>query len=404
LNYTFTNVQANHTISASFAIDQFTITATAGVHGSISPSGVVSLDYGANQTFTITPDSGYYVASLVIDSVADGAQETFTFTNVTANHSIAATFTTHPSPQLASISSSAAYRGETVNIIVTGENFISGCTGLNVGTDIVIDTLIVHSSDSLFATISINASATPGSRTITVINGPPGGGASGALTFTILNHAPGAFHLLEPANNDTVVLRGTPVPVVFSWNPSADLDINDTLTYILHLSGSPAGDSVTVKGDTIISLAGLMSVLSPHTTYTWSVSVTDGYDTVAAADTFMFRTSDNVVTSVSDNKNQIPKEYALHQNYPNPFNPLTRIQFDLPRQSLVTLTVYNLLGQQIVKLIEGELMNAGVQEIGLDGSNIGSGIYFYRLIAEDQGKEGARKEPFVSIHKMILLK
>ena len=54
-SYTFTNVTANHTIAASFAIDTYTITASAGANGTISPTGAVSVNYGANQTFTITP-------------------------------------------------------------------------------------------------------------------------------------------------------------------------------------------------------------------------------------------------------------------------------------------------------------------------------------------------------------
>ena len=54
-SYTFTNVTADHTIAASFAIDTYTITASAGANGSISPSGAMTVNYGANQTFTITP-------------------------------------------------------------------------------------------------------------------------------------------------------------------------------------------------------------------------------------------------------------------------------------------------------------------------------------------------------------
>ena len=402
--HTFTNVIANHTIAATFAIQTFTITAAAGPHGSISPAGAVSVTYGASQTFTITPDPGYYIADLSIDSINAGTQSGYTFTNVTSNHSIAASFGTHPTPQLTGISSSAAFRGETVNLMLTGANFVSCWTRLNVGAGIVLDTLIVHSADTLFATLTVGAGTIPGSTTFTVTNIPPGGGTSNGLTFTVRNRAPGAFHLLAPANGDTLVLKATPAPIVFSWKPSANLDIADTLTYILHIPGTPVGDSVTVKSDTTVSLAGLMSSLTPHTTYSWSVSVTDGYDTVAATDTFTFTTSDGVLASASEGKNLIPKEYALHQNFPNPFNPVTKIRFDLPRQSVVTLAVYNVLGQQVVQLIDGELMNAGVQEIGLDASNLGSGIYFYRLAAEDRSKAGAGKEPFVRTHKMILLK
>src|SRR6185503_4075669 len=71
-NFTFNNVQANHTISASFAINTFTITATAGANGSISPSGAVVVNCGANQTFTITPDACYAIADVIVDGSSVG--------------------------------------------------------------------------------------------------------------------------------------------------------------------------------------------------------------------------------------------------------------------------------------------------------------------------------------------
>ncbi len=96
--YTFNNVTADHTIAASFvAVSSYTITASAGANGSISPSGAVVVSAGANKTFTITPTFGYAVASVVVDSVNKGAISTYTFTNVVANgHTIAATFVSGP--------------------------------------------------------------------------------------------------------------------------------------------------------------------------------------------------------------------------------------------------------------------------------------------------------------------
>ena len=65
--YTFTNVTANHTISASFTLVNYTITASAGTGGSISPSGNVSVGCGSDQTFTITPDPCYMIADVIVD-------------------------------------------------------------------------------------------------------------------------------------------------------------------------------------------------------------------------------------------------------------------------------------------------------------------------------------------------
>ncbi|HET9681388.1 MAG TPA: LamG-like jellyroll fold domain-containing protein, partial [Candidatus Limnocylindrales bacterium] len=91
-SYTFPAVAANHTITATFAIDTFTITATAGAGGSIAPAGDVVVDYGTDKAFTITPATGHHVADVLVDGVSVGAVGTYTFTAVTAGHTIAASF------------------------------------------------------------------------------------------------------------------------------------------------------------------------------------------------------------------------------------------------------------------------------------------------------------------------
>ena len=91
-SYTFTNVTTNHTISAKFAIIHDTITASNGSNGTINPSGAVIVNYSANQTFTFTPNTGYYVDSLIVDGVRQTSASSYTFTNITANHTIRVTF------------------------------------------------------------------------------------------------------------------------------------------------------------------------------------------------------------------------------------------------------------------------------------------------------------------------
>src|SRR5207249_12089550 len=90
--YTFTNVLANHTIAASFAIDTYTITASAGANGSISPSGAVTVNATDSKTFIIAANTNYHVADVLVDGSSVGAVTTYTFTNVLANHTIAASF------------------------------------------------------------------------------------------------------------------------------------------------------------------------------------------------------------------------------------------------------------------------------------------------------------------------
>lgn len=95
--YTFTNITANHTITAVYTIKTSAITATAGANGSISPSGVTNLNCGTNQAYTITPSAGYVVQDVLVDGVSVGAVTSYTFTSVTAGpHTISASFVTAP--------------------------------------------------------------------------------------------------------------------------------------------------------------------------------------------------------------------------------------------------------------------------------------------------------------------
>src|SRR5207249_1937339 len=98
-SYTFSNVTADHTIAASFAITTHTITASAGANGAISPSGAVSVADGASQSFTITPDARYHILDVLVDGVSVGSGGSYSFSDVTADHTIAASFalTTHTS-------------------------------------------------------------------------------------------------------------------------------------------------------------------------------------------------------------------------------------------------------------------------------------------------------------------
>ena len=95
-SYTFTNVTTVHTISVTFKLMQYTLSATAGTGGGgISPSGDVAVDYGSDQTFNFNPDTGYEIDQVLVDGVNDDtavSAGSYTFTNVTAGHSIYVTF------------------------------------------------------------------------------------------------------------------------------------------------------------------------------------------------------------------------------------------------------------------------------------------------------------------------
>jgi hypothetical protein len=85
-------LNSNVSVTATFNLKTYTITATTGVNGSISPSGAVTVNWGSSQTFTITPKTGYRIANVKVDGVSQGAISSYTFSNVKANHSIAASY------------------------------------------------------------------------------------------------------------------------------------------------------------------------------------------------------------------------------------------------------------------------------------------------------------------------
>ena len=101
-----------------------------------------------------------------------------------------------------------------------------------------------------------------------------------------------------------------------------------------------------------------------------------------------------------DKTQEIPDEYNMEQNYPNPFNPVTKIRYALPAMSEVRLTVYNILGQEVTKLVDG-VQDAGYKEIDWNASSYMSGIYFYRIQAISAADP---THTFSQVRKMLLIK
>jgi hypothetical protein len=111
---------------------------------------------------------------------------------------------------------------------------------------------------------------------------------------------------------------------------------------------------------------------------------TAGYDTLTMC---------TVVTNLSGIGSIMPKTYSLSQNYPNPFNPVTKINFAIPKSGFVTLRIYDILGRQLVSLVN-ETKNPGNYSVDFNASSLNSGVYFYRL--EVNG--------FTDTKKMLLIK
>jgi hypothetical protein len=116
-----------------------------------------------------------------------------------------------------------------------------------------------------------------------------------------------------------------------------------------------------------------------------------GSDTITAYldDIYFFYSS---LTETNPISYTIPVEISLYQNYPNPFNPVTEIKFDIPKPGQVILKVYDIAGREVWSF--NDFKKAGSYSVTFDGTNLASGIYFYRLEAD----------AFAESKKMVLIK
>lgn len=96
-----------------------------------------------------------------------------------------------------------------------------------------------------------------------------------------------------------------------------------------------------------------------------------------------------------------PESFDLSQNYPNPFNPITTIEFTLNEPSVVSLKIFNVLGQEVARLIDNSSLEGGSQILDFDGSQLSSGVYFYQLMADPLSGQG---KMISQVRKMLLVK
>ncbi len=109
--------------------------------------------------------------------------------------------------------------------------------------------------------------------------------------------------------------------------------------------------------------------------------------------TVIYTTRYSNLVGIEQISTQLPESYVLAQNYPNPFNPTTTVRFDIPKEAFVKVAVFNVMGQEVETLVNQDV-KAGQYKVTWDASRYASGIYFYKLIAND----------YVSTKKMILIK
>ena len=147
---------------------------------------------------------------------------------------------------------------------------------------------------------------------------------------------------------------------------------------------------IPLESDTLLSAD--FEIPSDAPTGLWNLSFEhSAYGTLTLLDAFDI--GPMIVGINSEVFQSLPAKFELTENYPNPFNPVTKISYTLPISSEVSLIIYNILGDEVARLVDG-FQQAGEYNTTWNASNIASGIYFYRLKAGD----------FVQTRKMVLLK
>jgi hypothetical protein len=135
------DTSTSNTVSQVVKPDTFTITSTAGAHGTINPAGAVKVARGSNKTFTITANSGFHIDSVTVDGSKVDSTLTYTFTNVTANHTINATFSASQYTITASAGANGTIAPSGAIVVTAGTNqsfAITGNTGYRVA-DVLVD-------------------------------------------------------------------------------------------------------------------------------------------------------------------------------------------------------------------------------------------------------------------------
>jgi hypothetical protein len=289
-SYTFSNVTAAHTISATFAVRTYAITASAGTGGSISPTGSVSVNHGANQTFTITPNTGYSIASVTVDGVSQGAIGSYTFSNVTAAHTISATFAVRTYTITASAGTGGSISPTGSVSVNHGANqtfTITPNTGYTVSNIVVDGSSVGAVTTYTFSNVTAahTISATFSVRTYAITASAGTGGTITPSGSVSVNHGANQIFTITPNTGysvATVTVDGVSQGAISSYafsNVTANHTISATFTAnsVIISASAGSGGSISPSGAvTVIYGSNQTFIITPTSGYAISNVLVDG--------------------------------------------------------------------------------------------------------------------------------
>ena len=300
--YTFENVTADHTINATFeAIPTYTITATAGENGTITPDGEVEVAEGAEQAFAIVANEGYRIASVMVDETENVTEQlvegVYTFTNVAANHTIAATFEAIPVPTY-TITATAGENGsinpEGEVTVTEGENkefTIVANEGYRIASVMVDETENVTEQlvDGVYTFVNVTANHTIAATfeaiptyTITATAGEGGSiNPEGEVTvtegesqlFTIIANE--GYRIASVMVDETEDVTAQLVDGVYTFTDvNANHTINATFAILTYTITATAGENGTITPSDAV-------VVNYGATQTFAIAANDGFRTLS---------------------------------------------------------------------------------------------------------------------------
>jgi hypothetical protein len=250
---------------------------------------------------------------------------------------------------------------------------LSGATQyrLQVGTDSTFASGLFKDDSTLTDTVRTLNALTISTKYFWRVRGKNAGGPgpySPTWKFTTIIPLPTQVALISPALSATVSRDSAQ----FVWNRTTPASTR----FWFEISVDPAFSMFTSVDSTLTDTSKIFKPLMNAATYYWRVRGGNAGGWGPFSETGNFKV---VITSVTEDRG-IPTDFVLRQNYPNPFNPETSIEFGLPRETRVTVIVYNVLGEAVETLVD-EVEPAGNHVVRFNAEHFPSGIYLYKMNA-----------------------